>query len=189
MFYAPLTAGVIIAGHDRRHSGGKPELSASERRKRLLPFQLTAAAEGERIRIFDKLVFKLPFFFNFYDTWNDTSGCCCWEGLNHSQICLSNMKLQCGDTWTPARTSHNNKTWRQNMFENKAQPCWFSLEENSCQAVGMSKKETSWCVENPYLNLRETLWQHKEIASNLSELSNNDLKSPHSDVEKPHKVI
>lgn len=33
MFYAPLTVSVIIAGHDRRHSGGKPELSASERRK------------------------------------------------------------------------------------------------------------------------------------------------------------
>lgn len=59
MFYAPLTVGVIIAGHDRRHSGGKPELSASERRKRLLPFQLTAAAEGERMCIFDGLVFKL----------------------------------------------------------------------------------------------------------------------------------
>lgn len=60
MFYAPLTVGVIIAGHDRRHSGGKPELSASEGRKRLLPFQLTAAAEGERMCIFDELVFKLP---------------------------------------------------------------------------------------------------------------------------------
>lgn len=57
------------------------------------------------------------------------------------------------------------------MFENKGQPCWFSLEENSRQAAGMSVKETSWCVENPYLNLRETLWRHKEMASNLSELS------------------
>lgn len=42
MFYTPLTVDVIIAGHDRRHSGGKPELPASERRKRLLPFQLIA---------------------------------------------------------------------------------------------------------------------------------------------------
>lgn len=45
MFYMPLTGDVVIAGHDRRHSGGKPEFLESERRKRLLPFQLTAAAE------------------------------------------------------------------------------------------------------------------------------------------------
>lgn len=50
-----LTVDVIIAGHDRRHSGGKPELPASERRKRLLPFQLTAAAEEERMCNFDEL--------------------------------------------------------------------------------------------------------------------------------------
>lgn len=29
------------------------------------------------------------------------------------------------------------------MFENKAQPCWFSVEENSGQAAGMPEKETS----------------------------------------------
>lgn len=55
MFYMSLTVDVIIAGHDRRHSGGKPELPASERRKRLLPFQLTAAAEEERMCNFDEL--------------------------------------------------------------------------------------------------------------------------------------
>lgn len=69
------------------------------------------------------------------------------------------------------------------MFENKAQPCWFSVEENSGQTAGMPEKETSRCVENPYFNLRETLWQHKEVASNLSELSNNEPKFPHSDVK------
>lgn len=60
---------------------------------------------------------------------NSTSSCCCWEALNHSQICLSNMKLRWGNTWTSARTSQINKTWSQNMFENKAQPSRFSPEK------------------------------------------------------------
>lgn len=58
MFHMLLTVDVIIAGHDGRHSGGKPELPASERRTRLLPFQLTAAAEEERVCNFDELVVK-----------------------------------------------------------------------------------------------------------------------------------
>lgn len=70
-----------------------------------------------------------------------------------------------GDAWTSARTSPINKARSQNMRENKGQPCWNSLEENSRQSAGMSEKATCRCVENPHLNRRETLWRHKEKAS------------------------
>lgn len=48
MFDSLLILDFVLAGHDRRHSGGQPGLPAPEGRKRLLPFQLTAPGEEER---------------------------------------------------------------------------------------------------------------------------------------------
>lgn len=125
MFDSLLILDFVLAGHDRRHSGGKPGLPESEGRKRLLPFQLTAPGEEERKK------------------WPH-SGCCCCEAAARSKGRLTTqqpdldlcLKVEIGRAQTLI-----NKTWSQNTFKNKAQPCCFSLEENSCWATGISEKE------------------------------------------------
>lgn len=121
-----LTLDFGLAGHDRRHSGGKPGLPASEGRKRLLPFQLTPPGEEDRK--------KRP-----------RSGCCCCEAAARSKGRLATqqpdldlcLKVEIGRAQTLI-----NKTWSQNTFKNKAQPCCFSRGENPSWATGMSEKET-----------------------------------------------
>lgn len=131
MFDSPLILDFVLAGHDRRHSGGQPGLPEPEGRKWLLPFQLNAPGGEER------------------KNWPH-SGCSCCEAAARSKgrltaqrpdldLCL---KVEIGRAQTPI-----NKTWSQNTFKNKAQPCCFSLGENSSWATGMSEKETIWCVE------------------------------------------
>ncbi len=57
MFSVPVVSLMLLfhVGHDRRRSGGKPQLFAAKGRNRLLPFQLTAQTDGEDKRSFNRL--------------------------------------------------------------------------------------------------------------------------------------
>lgn len=159
MFYTPLTVDVIIAGHDRRHSGGKPELPASERRKRLLPFQLIAQlCSAWLLNPVSGLLFftcttleMVPVAVVAEKPW--TTHRSVFQIWSYSRETLGRLQGHLRSTKHGVKTCLKTKDNLVGSLQRK----------NSCQAAGMSEKETSWCVANPYLNLRETLWQHKEM--------------------------
>lgn len=163
MFCAPVSVAVGPAGHDRRNPGGQPGLSAPAGRKRLLPLQLSAAAEGQTMDISDQLLVKFTIFMTL-------------EMVPVAVVAgrpepLTHLSVSCEATVRRHVDACEDVSDQQNVESKhacKQRPALLLLSGgkllSGCWNAG---RETRWCDESPYLNLRESLWQHQEMASKL----------------------